>query len=501
MPEPQKGYDAHPMESFAPAFLRGEPRATALLDDGFRRATARLAAVNARADQRVDPAIVETLRGSPANRNALLQPGTIAVVSGQQAGLFMGPLYTFYKCCSAIAWARFLEQETGRRCVPIFWLQTEDHDFAEIASCYVPPETLALPPNPASCSVAHVGLPPEVSSLLDRVHELVGSQPHWEEIEAILRSAYVPGRGICEAFANALSQIFADEGLLLLDPRHESIARASMPIWRRAISEADQIERILQQRGQQLEQAGFAQQVQLRTGSPLVFFHDTEHGTRRRVGSEEKQKLLEAKPLQLSSSALLRPIVQDSLLPCAVYLGGPAELSYFAQIEPLYEFFGATPSLRAPRASFRLIDAHVAKALQQLHLQPKEVEQPRALLLQKLGSKTEKLPPLLQDLAAVLHGAATKHPSLERAARRTQLSVERALQKFARQHARMVAEEDRVISDRLKKVQDALFPHGEPQERLDSLPLHAARHGLSRLKELALANVHPGESGTGDLYP
>jgi bacillithiol biosynthesis cysteine-adding enzyme BshC len=487
---------------FAPAFLSGEPRATALLDDGFRRRPAWKEEAAARAEVRVDPHVVESLRGPAAIRVALLQPGTIAVVSGQQSGLFLGPLYSFYKCISAIAWARALERETGHRCVPIFWLQTEDHDFAEIASCFVPPDTtLALPDVSTGCSVAHVGLPAQVTELLERLSQLLSGEPFADEILGILREAYAPGRGICEAFAVALESIFADEGLLFLDPRCEAVAQASMPVWRTAIERAEEIEALLQERGAELYAAGFDEQVQLRRGSPLVFFHDSKTGSRRRVAMTERAKLLEAEPLQLSSSALLRPIVQDAVLPCAVYLGGPAELSYLAQIAPLSPLFDVRPSLRAPRASFRLVDAQTRRALDALHLSPASVEKPRALLMQELGSKQGKLPPLMGDLPAILLGAAAKHPALERAAQRTQRTVERALQRFTARHARLLAEEDRVLSDRVERAQEMLFPHGERQERVHSLPFHAARHGLSRLKQLALENVRPGESRIEDLYP
>jgi bacillithiol synthase len=487
---------------FAPAFLSGEPRATALLDDGFRRKASWRAEALARAEMRVDPRVVETLRGSAENRVALLQPGTIAVVSGQQAGLFLGPLYTFYKCISTIAWAKALQQETGRRCVPIFWLQSEDHDFGEIASCFVPPETLALPAGTPGCSVSHIGLPPEIDALKTRLAELLEGQPHAGEILGILREAYLPGKSICAAFGEAVERIFAGDGLVILDPRCEAVARASMPIWTVAIDRAEEIEAALMKRGEELAQAGFDEQVQLRRGSPLVFFHDgSPGGQRRRVGMDERAKLLRAEPLQLSSSALLRPIVQDAILPCAVYLGGPAELSYFAQIAPLYPLFDARPSLRAPRGSFRIVDAHTDKALKALGLTPADVEKPREALLQQLGAKSGALPSLMGELPAILLGLAAKHPALERAARRTQRSVERALQKFTAQHTRLLAEQDRVSSDRITRAQEMLYPHGERQERLHSLPWHAARHGLAALKQLALEHVHPGGTGIEDLYP
>src|SRR5450432_2137742 len=148
---------AAPMKApFAPPFLSGEPRATALLSDGFRRPSAWLAECRARAAFQVAPEVLQAVKafGPAGARNlaALSERGTVCVVTGQQAGLFLGPLYTFYKSLTVIAFARAVERETGTRCVPVFWLQSEDHDYAEIAQVTVAPDLqLSLPLDDASC--------------------------------------------------------------------------------------------------------------------------------------------------------------------------------------------------------------------------------------------------------------------------------------------------------------------------------------------------------------
>jgi bacillithiol biosynthesis cysteine-adding enzyme BshC len=505
---------AAPMRApFAPPFLAGEPTATALLDDGFRRPAAWLAEVRARADFRTAPAVLQALRsfGPSGARNlaALSERGTVAVVTGQQAGLFLGPLYTFYKALSAIAFARAVERETGARCVPVFWLQSEDHDYAEIASCTAAPGVqLSVPADASSCSVAHRHLPAEISGLVARLEDLLAPLPHSAEVLALVREAYVPGRGPVAAFAELLGPVFAEEGLLLLDPRRDGIARLSVPLYETAVQRAEEIEAALLQRGAQLEAAGLAEQVQVRKGSPLVFFHGAApEGPRQRVPLSRKGELLDAArtaPLRLSSSALLRPLVQDALLPSVAYIGGPAELGYLAQCAPLYPLFGVRPALAAPRARFRLVDPRTAALLQALKLTPAEVETPRMELLAKLGSRTANptlSEQLLGELPRILAAAAARHPSLERAARRTRISVERATAKFVARHARLLAQEDETIESRVDRLRAALFPQGAPQERVDSLPFHAARHGLSALKELALARIHPGQATVEDLYP
>ncbi|HEX4381897.1 MAG TPA: bacillithiol biosynthesis BshC, partial [Myxococcales bacterium] len=316
---------------FAPPFLSGEPRATALLNDGFRRPAAWLAEAKARAGFQIAPEVFGAIQtfGPNGLRNlaALSERGTVCVVTGQQAGLFLGPLYTFYKALSCIAFARAVERETGARCVPIFWLQSEDHDYAEIASVLAAPGLpLALPVDDASCSVAHRRLPEEVSGLVARLEDALAPLPFADEVLPLVRESYVPGRGPVEAFAGLLGRIFEPEGLLLLDPRCPGIARLSAPLYETAVRRSEEIDKLLLRRGEELAAAGLAEQVQVRCGSPLTFFHgDSPEGPRQRVGIVRRNELLAAareNPLRLSSSALLRPLVQDSLLPSVAYVGG-----------------------------------------------------------------------------------------------------------------------------------------------------------------------------------
>jgi bacillithiol biosynthesis cysteine-adding enzyme BshC len=498
---------------FAPSFLAGEPGATALLDDGFRRPAAWATEARARADFSVAPEAIEAVRCfgevGRKNREALGRRGTVAAVAGQQAGLFLGPLYTFYKALSAVAWARAIERETGARCVPIFWLQSEDHDYAEIASSAAAPGLdLSLPLDGETCSVSHRRLPAEVLELVSRLSDALAPLPHADEIVPLLREAYLPGRSPIDAFAELLGRIFANEGLLLFDPRNQGVARLSAPLYQTALRKAEEIEAALGRRGEELAKARFAEQVQVRRGCPLVFFHgDSPEGPRKRARLDQREQMLEAarsEPLRLSSSALLRPVVQDAILPSVVYLGGPAELGYLAQAAPLYRIFGVRPSLAASRARFRIVDARCRAQLDALGLSPAEVEAPREQVIAKLGLRRSN-PGLHEELLGALPGilerAAARHPSLERAARRTRLSVERSAAKFVARHARLLAQEDETIAARLDRVQAALFPRQTPQERIDCLPYHAAKHGLSALKSLALDRIQPGTAGVEDLYP
>ncbi len=524
--------------SFAAPFLAGEPRATALLPDHFRRREAWQEEARARSRQAVAPELIAALRAQDAalapsearrrNLDALALPGTTAIVSGQQVGLFLGPLYTFYKAASAIVWARAVEAEAGVRCVPIFWLQTEDHDFAEIACCEVPAPPgpalrLALPGGDGRCSVEHVTLAAEVDALVERLAQALAPLPHAAEAMALVRAAYVPGRSLPAAFARMVSAVFADEGLLVLDPRCPEVARLAAPLYQAALTRTAEVDEALIHRGQELERAGLREQVNVRRGSPLIFFHaEGTEGPRHRLARKgdvfhldgggsiplaELVSLAGREPLRFSTSALFRPVVQDALLPVVAYVGGPGELGYLAQSQPLYPLFGVRPALAALRARFRLLDARSVSNLGKLGLTAGEVEVPRLQLLQKLGARAAGSSPselarrLLGPLPEQISAMAARHPALARAVRRTQATVERGAGKLAARHARLLAEEDTVLQERVDKLQNALYPGGEPQERVHSLPFYAARHGLAALKAAVLAAVRPGESAVQDLSP
>src|SRR5260370_1224333 len=299
------------VESFFRSSLAGETASQSLLAASFRDPQARVAHVQRAAQRSIAPGLLEVLRRqnetlAPSdargrNLEALAEGETAAVVTGQQLGLFLGPLYTFYKAASAIAAARALERESGIRCVPIFWLQTEGHDFPAIAK------------------------------------------------------------------------------------------GTASPIYRRSLIESERISTALLERIEVLASAGFATQVHVRAASPLFFFHRgcpegerfrleregdvwTLVGTNQSVSTDDLLPLLEADPLRFSSSALMRPILQDHLVPTAAYVGGPAEVSYFAQLPPLYEIFQLPMPLVIPRARFRLLEGRAISLLRRLDLKPSAVE-------------------------------------------------------------------------------------------------------------------------------
>ena len=520
-----------------------EPGAPPLSAAALARAVARASRPLAPEVHRVLVAQNARLAASPARDAHLeaLRRGAAAVVTGQQVGLFLGPLYTLYKAASAVVLARALAERTGTPVVPVFWLQTEDHDLAEIASVAVPSgprvATLAVPVDPANrIAIAHCRLPAEIAGCLDALGDAIaegqGGRPpdaHAAEHLARLRRHYRPGAPWAEAFAGVLGELFAPEGLVLIDPRDPVLARAVAPVHARALADAAPIAAALIASDAELVRAGFATAVHVRPGAPLSFFHpDGPLGPRCRLepaggdpgdsdrlvecgrtavhSRAELAAALDADPLRFSTSALLRPIAQDTLLPTAAYVGGPGEVAYFAQLPPLYRAFDRPVPPIVPRARFRIVDQRARRLLDRLGLAADDAARPEAELLARLrgadppgaaptGAEVTArlLAPFVAahgELAAQLAGAG---PDVVRALARTAASVERAIGKLAGKAERAALYRDAVRVDAVRRLRALLAPDGAPQERTHGLAGFAARASDRAIVERVVAAIDPAD--------
>jgi bacillithiol synthase len=499
------------------------------------------ARVVARARQALAPEVYRALvaqnarlPASPARdaHLAALASGAAAVVTGQQVGLFLGPLYTLYKAASAVVVARALAAETGVPVVPIFWLQTEDHDVVEIATCEVAAgagcEVVGVPVDAGNrVSVAHLRLPDAIDGCVATLAGLLGAGPNASAHLDRLRRHYVTGATWSEAFAGLLGELFAPEGLVVIDPRDPTLASAAAPVHARAVEDAGRLCDGLLARCDELARAGRAAPVHVRAGSPLSFFHpDGARGPRVRleprgdafveVGGDrvfDRAALLDAlaaDPLCFSTSALLRPIVQDALLPTAAYIGGPAEVAYFEQMPPLYRAFDRSPPIVVERGHFRIVDERARRLLARLGLTSAAALEGagEAELLSRARRPASDdiaarlLRPFAEahdELAAQLDRRLGGSPAAARALAKTRGSVERSVHRFAAKLERITAYEDAELVDAVRRARAWLAPDGELQERRLGLPCFAARLGDRYLVERVLAQAAPFDPSVQEL--
>ncbi len=459
---------------------------------------------------------------------AALRSGAAAVVTGQQAGLFLGPLFTVYKAATTIRLARALAEEWGVPVVPVFWLQTEDHDLPEIAHCHVAPSRgatlrLELPASDDHVSVAHRVLPEGITACLNELRDDLSHLPHAGAHLARLERHYRPGAGWGEAFAGVLSELFAEEGLVLLDPRDQALAPLAAPVHRRAIVDARPIAEALIERVRALAAAG----VHVRAAAPLSFFHpDGPEGRRYRLVATEGGyaevggtrvhtegallAALESRPLCFSTSALLRPILQDTWLPTAAYVGGPAEVAYFEQMGPLYAAFELPMPLVVPRLRLRLLGEKPRRLLARLKLSADQACLPEDEALAAARGQTvggtdgaevsqrllETFDAAVRDLVPTLRAAGE---GIDEAIEKTRGTVARAVGKLGEKYDKARLHRDQSTVEEVRRLQAWIYPEGKPQERVYGVSYFAAKHGERAFIDRIVAAAEPFDAALKDI--
>ncbi len=511
--------------SLANAYIDREERAITLIGHNYAEPEVRRSICSQvlKINSRLETSLIEELRKqnstlapSPrreANLKALADGNALTVISGQQVGLFLGPLFTLAKALSVTITAEKLEQESGIRTVPLFWLQSEDHDFDEINQCNVhdPAATLlhleTTPQPEASVKIPVFDRLLEGTSTalaLEQIKAKLGHLPHSAQIQELLSNSYQGGRSFPDAFASLLGALFADEGLILFNPRAAPVSTLIRPLYHRALDTAEEVSELLTREGERLRHAGFSEQVTVRSDSPLFFFHLGDEGRFRlnrenshwkivgrdlRISTEELQQLIENDPLRFSSSALLRPIIQDYLFPTAAYIAGPAEIGYFGQLRTVRKHFQVHEPLVIPRLSVRLLEAKWSEWLKDFGFEIEELSLPITELEQRiakrLSTREENADKIFSEADATIETALSKLKTSFSAVDSTLIgALEKSREKVLHQvaslktrYTRALAERDSISLDRLKKLKLNLYPNGEEQERFYSSIYYLYRYG------------------------
>ncbi len=472
--------------------------------ESFRRAAA---AIEFPAERRT--ALVAALReqnGAGAALDRLAQPGTVAVMTGQQTGLFSGPCYTVYKALTA---ARLAEKLTaaGIPAVPVFWLATEDHDFDEVNHCWVfdaANRPLRLELGGENAERRPVGGIRIGNAPLDGLREALRDLPFGEETAALVAEAYGPGETLGSAFGKLLRRILRGQEMPFFDPMHPASRRLAAPVLGDAVRAMPGLVARLMERGKELAAAGYHAQVLVEGQTSLVFLLENGRRLALRRSGEDYQTAdgrrisggeLAARAESLSPNALLRPVVQDSMLPTVAYVGGPAELAYLAQSQVIYqELLGRMP-VAAPRASATLLDARSAKLFDRYGLTLPDFFRGEDAIRERMAAKL--VPP---GLAAAIGEARVRtgevldglqgafggfDPTLAAAFATSRRKIEYQLAKTERKAARESLRRDERASRDAASLCGLVFPHKHLQERLYSIIPFLARHGQELVGRLA----------------
>jgi bacillithiol biosynthesis cysteine-adding enzyme BshC len=428
----------------------------------------------------------------------LAQPDTVAVVTGQQVGFLSGPAYTVFKALTAVKLAANLSEQ-GIPAVPIFWLATEDHDLAEVDHAWVFNDEAT----PAKISIANtvVNGGPVGDVVLNEIPladlkaALTGLPFAEEAIEAV-KAAYQPGKTLGAAYRQLIERILHGLGLLYLDPLARGIRALAAPLLRDVVGRVPVLLDELHRRNAELEAAGYHTQVFVDKDSSLLFLLDQGRRTPIRWSGEKFQARdrtfsredLQRLAIQLSPNALLRPVMQDYLLPTASYVGGPAEIAYFAQGQVLYEnLLGRMPVIY-PRNGFTLLDTRAAKLLEGHSLRVPDLFDYEEKVKSRLAAKL--VPADLTAKFAAVESATSEalarlqadlsrfDPTLEAAAKKSGAKVQYQLAKLAKKTARETLRRDERATKDAAYLTNLIYPHRHLQERFYSILPFLAQHGL-----------------------
>jgi len=443
------------------------------------------------------------------NIQLLREPDCIAVVSGQQAGLFTGPLYTIYKALSAVKLAGCLQQR-NTKAVPVFWIASEDHDFAEVAKAELIGRDCQLK-NVEVTGVLHregqpvgqVVVDDSIAAVVDQLFELLPNSEFAADMKALVKDAWQPGRGYAESFAMMMTSLLGRYGLIFLDPLDPELKKLAAPLYSEAAQRAPEIAAAIEKRSSELESAGYHAQVLATANSFPLFLHD-EQGARHAVvrvengkyktkdveqeyTAEELAALARETPDKFSPNVTLRAVVQDYLLPTIAYYGGAAEIAYFAQTAEVYRVLErpATPIL--PRSSLTMIERHTGRTLERYELSLKDFFEGlepviKRVVEEHLGANTAKLfvnteENVNHELDRLRRDLESIDPTLASALDTGRKKINYQLEGLRARFVRAQMERDEAVHRQLQRAFDQLYPNKDLQERHINITSLLARHG------------------------
>jgi len=501
--------------------------------DAWREAVAR-----AQRQPRDRARLVSVLQAQQAQRNAseaaraaaarLLDPASVTVVTGQQAGVFGGPMFTLLKAITALQLARRTERKQKVPAVAVFWVDAEDHDWEEVRSCTVldaefQPRTVTLADleGAGELPIAQLQLDERVEQTTSELASVLQQTEFTSTVLDALRAAWKPGTGMARAFASWLDTLLGPYGLVVFESADADAKPLVADVFARELAAPGRTAALAAEAGSALAARGHAPQVVPQPDSVSLFRLDGGRRPIRRQGdqlvvgdathtSEALSREAAARPAGFSPNVLLRPIVQDTLFPTICYVAGPSELAYLGQLRGVYEQFGVPMPLMFPRSTATLLDSAAARFLAKYNLPFEELRTPDESTLNKLleAQLPAAVEQSLKDATSQVHDAMGRviealpalDPTLQGAAKTTLGKMEHELRALHSKVIHAAKKRDETLRRQFTRAQAQAFPHGHPQERtlaviyflnrygpglidllLDELPIDPGHHSLVTL--------------------
>jgi bacillithiol biosynthesis cysteine-adding enzyme BshC len=447
------------------------------------------------------------------NIDLLSSDKTLAVVTGQQLGLYGGPLYTFYKIITAIKLCASLREKYGDfNFVPVFWLEGDDHDFEEVRSANLISDnneivSVAYNDNePAETNRGSIGklvFNGNISAANEEVNSILRDNDFKPRLMEKLTACYKEGETFKSSFRRLLFDIFDEYGLIFFDPQDIKIKEILKPVFRRELENFSEHTKELVKVSAELEEVYHAQ-VKV---NPINLFLDDDDGRyliepadddfrlkskRKKILKNTLLEILDSNPQKFSPNVLLRPICQDYIFPTAFYIGGPGEISYFAQVIPLYGFFNVPQPLVYPRSSLTIVEKTIQKTIDKYNLRFSDLFSDKEMLFENVIKSISDMQ-FEQDFSAC---EKEMDQALDRLKGKL-LSIDKTLNDAASKVYERVSQSLKILKDKtneaqkkkheatirqLNKASNVLFPNGNFQERELSFIYFAHKYGLDIIK-------------------
>lgn len=437
-----------------------------------------------------------------------------AVVTGQQVGLFSGPLYTIYKALTAIKLSEYLNQRRLGCYVPIFWLASDDHDLAEIdhialmdknnrleeICCLMPSSEFKVP-------ASNLIFPPEISDCIRRLKDLTLDSEFKAEILDHLSQAYECGRSFADAFGRWMTRLFQSYGLIFIDAGHPRLKELGSDVFYREIAEGSPSTQQALGASQRLRQTGYETQVPLHEGILNIFYMERERspiqwkkgdfaikGTQPLKSAEELLALAKEKPFLFSPNVLLRPIYQDALLPTVAYVAGPGEIAYFAQMKGVYEIFHLPMPVIYPRKSATIVEKKADHVLRKYHLKISDLWHHPAGIIGEITKK--QIPDSLdkalrlvldhlgQDLESLNREIMAFEPALRDSIDHAKGKMNQQWKFMEKKILQAAKKRNETAIRQLDKAVHNLYPNQRLQERVFNIVPYLIKYGYALMDKL-----------------
>lgn len=453
------------------------------------------------------------------NIHALAREDCAAVVTGQQVGLFTGPLYTIYKALAAVRIAAALKARKIQA-VPVFWMECEDHDVAEVTHSTTIGTDFEVHKldfhkrlfgefAESTRSVGTLTLPDSILKIIQEYFSLLPGGGHADRFRSRVENSYKPGVGFPDAFGLLMADLFREFGLIFFNPGDREAKHLMAPVFRAAVRRSKAIYDSLAEKNRMLSDGGFHSQVSVVENSTVLFLRDKEerralvrNGERfavkgnppREFNCEDLIELAKLSPESFSPNVLLRPLIQDHLFPTAAYVAGPAEIAYFAQVGAIYELFNRPMPVIWPRPAFTLLEPDVLEAMQVSGLQIADCLRGRQVISEKLiaqdtgSGASRRIRNLGDEVQRVLEeirpemvtAEASLGPALDTARRKIAHNIDALHSSLVRLELRR----DGGLKKKADLILNYCYPNGNLQEREFGAPVFLVRHGSDLLNQL-----------------